>query len=91
MVCCLGICPFRPPVTPVNVPTPVKTIGLGKSAATTHQMEIKPHESITAVFVVTGSNKNIESAMASFDDISKNHDQLLQDKQAHYTAIINRG
>ena len=75
----------------VNVLTPIETIGLGRSASTTHEMEIKPNESITAVFFVAGSDKNIESAVASYDDISKNYDQMLRDKQAHYASIVNRG
>jgi hypothetical protein len=74
----------------MNVPTPITTIGLGKSASSTHHMEIKPDESMTAVFVVAGSDKNIESALASYGDISKNDDRLLSDKKAHYSSIINR-
>ena len=74
----------------VNVPTPIETMGLGKSASTTHLIEIKPNESIAAVFFVTGSNKNIESAVASYDDISKNYDTMLRDKQAYYASVVNR-
>jgi hypothetical protein len=37
---------------------PIKTIGLGKVASVTYQLEIKPHQAITAVFVVSGSNQN---------------------------------
>ena len=74
----------------VDVPTPTKTIGLGKSASSTYQVMIKPNELITAVFVITGSTTTGESALASYEDIVKNGDQLLRDKQAHYAAIINR-
>ena len=32
---------------------PVETIGLGKAASATYPLEIKPHQTITAVFVVS--------------------------------------
>lgn len=73
-----------------NVPTPIETIGLGKSASSTHRLSIKPNERVTVVFVVTGSHKSIESAIASYEDISKNQDRLLREKQAYYASIINR-
>lgn len=74
-----------------NVPTPIETMGLGRSASTTHEIEIKPNESITSIFFVAGSDKNVESAVASYDDLSKNYDQMLRDKQAHYESIVTRG
>ena len=74
----------------VNVPTPTETIGLGKSASSTHRVTIKPNETITVLFVITASTKNSESAFARYEDILKNQDRLLREKQAYYAAIINR-
>lgn len=70
--------------------TPVETIGMGKPASTTHQMEIKPNESVEAVFVISGSNRSLETAMSSYNDIFKNYKKLLTDKQAYYASIIDR-
>ncbi|MVM33456.1 amylo-alpha-1,6-glucosidase [Spirosoma sp. HMF4905] len=74
----------------LNVPTPTETIGLGKSASSTHRVTIKPNEQITAVFVIAGSTKNSESALASYEAILKNQDRLLAEKKAYYASIINR-
>ncbi|WP_460963170.1 alpha-L-rhamnosidase-related protein [Spirosoma litoris] len=74
----------------LNVPTPTETIGLGKSASSTHSVVLKPNEHLTAVFVVAGSTKTSEMALASYEAILKNRNQLLREKQAHYAAIINR-
>lgn len=74
----------------IDLPTPTETIGLGKSAVSTHAIELKANQTITVVFVVTGSNKNANSALASYEDISKNHVKMLSDKQGHYRSLINR-
>jgi hypothetical protein len=41
---------------------PIETIALGKTVSATYSLEIKPHQTITAVFVVSGSNKDLETA-----------------------------
>jgi hypothetical protein len=69
---------------------PVETIGLGKTASATHQLEIKPHETITAVFVVSGSDKYLETAQKSYETILKDREKLLNEKKQHYAAIIHR-
>lgn len=69
---------------------PVETSGLGKAASGTYQLTIKPHETITAVFVVSGSDKDFETAQKNYDLIFKNHQQLLKEKKQYYAAIINR-
>jgi glycogen debranching enzyme len=74
----------------VNAPVPIHTIGLGVSASTSHHFTLKPDESMSATFVIAGSNISMESALAAYDDISKNHDRMLNEKQAHYASIIDR-
>jgi hypothetical protein len=69
---------------------PVETIGLGKAASTTYQLEIKPHQSITTVFVISGSDNSLQTAQGNYETILKNHEQLLSEKKQHYIAIINR-
>ena len=74
----------------LNVPAPVKTIGMGRTAASNYLLEIEPNQSTTVVFVITGSNKNAETALASYQAISKSHLRLLQEKQAYYSTLLNR-
>jgi len=69
---------------------PIETNGLGRAASATYQLEIKAHEVFNAVFVIGGSNKNLETARTNYESILKNYTQLLNDKKNHYTAIIRR-
>jgi hypothetical protein len=70
--------------------SPVETIGLGKAASATYALEIKPGQTITALFVVSGSNKDLETAQKNYQAILKDHEQLLSEKKQHYAAIIRR-
>lgn len=67
---------------------PFETIGLGKAASTNYQIEIKPLEAFVIVFVISGSNKNLESAHANYKDLVRNYAPLLQEKKRHYENII---
>jgi len=69
---------------------PVETMGLGKTASSTYELEIKPHQTITAVFVISGSNKNLETAQRNYETILKNHELLLNKKKQYYASIIQR-
>jgi hypothetical protein len=69
---------------------PVETMGLGKAASATYQLEIKPHQTITVVFVVSGSNKDLATAQQNYETILNNREQLLNEKKQHYAAIIHR-
>src|SRR5262249_42016038 len=70
--------------------TSFKTAGLGKAASIAYQLEIKPHASITAVFVVSGSNHDLETAQKNYETILKNHERLLDKKKQFYGSIIRR-
>jgi len=69
---------------------PVQTIGLGKAASVTYRLQIKAQETVTAVFVVSGSNKDFETAQKNYEMILKNYNRLLKEKQQRCVAIINR-
>ena len=69
---------------------PVETIGLGKAASVTYPVQIKPGNTVTAIFVVSGSNRDLQTAQKTYETILKNHEQLLQEKKEHYATIINR-
>ncbi len=69
---------------------PIETNGLGKTVSATYSIEIGPHQTITAVFVVSGSNKDLVTAQKNYETILKNHGQLLNEKKQYYAAIIHR-
>src|SRR5215831_13596059 len=69
---------------------PVETIGSGKAASATYLLEIKPHQTITAVFAISGSNRNAATAQKNYELILKNHEQLLNEKKQRYAAVIRR-
>ncbi|PWT71524.1 MAG: amylo-alpha-1,6-glucosidase [Bacteroidetes bacterium] len=69
---------------------PVQTRGLGKAASTTYRLQLKPHETVTAVFVVSGSDKDLVTAQNNYEMVLKNHNQLLEEKEQQSVAIINR-
>jgi GH15 family glucan-1,4-alpha-glucosidase len=69
---------------------PVETMGLGKAASANYLLEIGPHKVLTLVFVISGSNKNLETAQTNYQCIFKNYRQLLIEKKQHYAAVIRR-
>jgi hypothetical protein len=73
-----------------NDVAPVETIGLGKAASGTYELDIKPNQTITAVFAISGSHKDLETAQKNYETILQNHEQLLDEKKQHYAAIIRR-
>ncbi len=83
-------CPLRVISHNTEAVAPVETIGLGKSTSATYGLEIQPHQTITAVFVVSGSNKDLETAQKNYETILKDYEQLLKEKKQHYAAIIQR-
>ena len=66
------------------------TRGSGKSAATGYKIKIKPGETVSATFLISGSNTSKETALNAYKDLKENHIQLLTDKILHYKAIDNR-
>ena len=40
--------------------------------------------------MISGSNKNLETAQENYERILKNYEQLLNEKKQHYAAIIRR-
>ena len=74
----------------VGAIAPVETMGLGKAASSTYRLQIKPHETKTVVFVVSGSNNDFETARKNYETILKNYGRLLKEKQQRSVDIIRR-
>jgi glycogen debranching enzyme len=75
---------------PVAAPASIHTQGQGVAAATQYRVAIGPHGSATLTFVIAGSATDQAAALETYDDLAAHHARLLQDKQAHYAAIIRR-
>ncbi|MFL5740845.1 MAG: trehalase family glycosidase [Flavisolibacter sp.] len=69
---------------------PIETMGMGQTASISYRLTIEPQQTLTAVFVITGSNKDFSTAHANYENILKNYRQLLNRKKEHYAAIIHR-
>lgn len=74
----------------VGTIAPVETMGLGKAASSTYRLQIRPHETKTVVFVVSGSNNDFETAQKNYETILKNYGRLLKEKQQRSVDIIRR-
>jgi glycogen debranching enzyme len=66
------------------------TKGPGKSTGVQYGITIKPGESVTSIFLVSGSNSSLESAMSVFNDLKLNYKNLLENKVIYYKEIENR-
>ena len=66
------------------------TRGQGRSASTRYMLKIKPGESITSEFFVSGSNISMESALNVYKDLELNYKLLLKNKILHYKRIDDR-
>ncbi|TMI67632.1 MAG: hypothetical protein E6H09_23965 [Bacteroidetes bacterium] len=60
------------------------------SQSATYKFEIKPHQVLAFVFVISGSTNNLETAQTNYDSILKNYKQFLNEKKQLYAAIIHR-
>ena len=75
----------------LNVPTYVPTAGSGKSASSRYNVSLRNGKTTEVSFVIAGSIKSLDDALASFNDISKNRETLLDKKKSHYADVIMRG
>lgn len=74
----------------VNAATPVETKGMGKAASATYQVVINAKQTVTVTFVVSGSNKDQQTAERNYEDILKTYPSLLTTKKQYYNTIIRR-
>ena len=74
----------------VASPESLSTSGLGVTATSRHSIPVEPHDSSTLTLVFAGSNATRSAAESAFVFLARHHDELLQKKQAHYAALIDR-
>jgi Bacterial alpha-L-rhamnosidase 6 hairpin glycosidase domain len=73
-----------------NAIGPIETKGMGRAASATYQIEVKPHQTFTVVFVISGSDKDLPTAQANYKAILNSYPGLLGEKKQHYAAIVRR-
>ncbi|MFL5786684.1 MAG: hypothetical protein ACJ748_01410, partial [Flavisolibacter sp.] len=73
-----------------NAIAPIETIGKGRTASVSCRVVMKPFQTLSVVFVISGSNKDLLTALSNNKSILKNYRQLLNKKKEYYAAIIHR-
>jgi glycogen debranching enzyme len=71
-------------------PEPLRTAGLGVTAASRHSLEVGPRDSSTLIFVIAGSPTDEAAALRTFAWVADHHTRLLEEKKARYAALLSR-
>jgi len=69
---------------------PIRTSGMGVSAASRYSLSVPPHGTSTLRFVIAGSATDGKAAVDTYQYLAKHHASLLARKQAYYASIITR-
>jgi glycogen debranching enzyme len=74
----------------IEHPDPIRTNGLGITAASSHRITVGAHATSTLTFIVSGSTTSQSDALAVYDYLSQHRAALLAEKVAHYGSLIGR-
>jgi glycogen debranching enzyme len=77
-------------VRPIAHPPPIRTSGLGVTAASQYSLSVDPHSTATLTFVIAGSPSDKNAAVNTYEYLVANHASLLRKKKEHYASIIER-
>jgi Bacterial alpha-L-rhamnosidase 6 hairpin glycosidase domain len=75
---------------PIATPPPIRTRGMGITAASRYSLAVAPHSTSTLTFVIAGSAIDENAAVDTYKYLAKNHASLLARKKEHYASIIER-
>jgi hypothetical protein len=75
---------------PTAARPPVRTRGMGATAASRYSLSVDPHGSSTLTFVIAGSATDKDAALDTYRYVARNHAGLLQAKKRHYASILER-
>ncbi|HEV7367127.1 MAG TPA: hypothetical protein VGN76_14880 [Gemmatimonadales bacterium] len=75
---------------PVPDPEPIKTSGMGVTAASRYRVSVAPHGSSTLTFVFAGSATGAKAAESAYAYLARNYVSLLARKQTHYASLLRR-
>jgi glycogen debranching enzyme len=79
-----------PDAQPIANPRPIRTHGMGVTAASRYDLAVDQHGTFTLTFVIAGSTTDKNAAENTYRYLARNHAHLLAEKQAHYASIIER-
>jgi glycogen debranching enzyme len=71
-------------------PEPIRTRGIGVTAASRHTVSVDPLGTSTLTFVVAGSARAGNAAEEAYRYLARHHRSLLAKKKAHYASIVER-
>jgi glycogen debranching enzyme len=77
-------------VQPIAAPSPIRTRGIGTTAASRHSLSVDPHGTSTLTFVIAGSATDKDAALSTYKHLAKNHARLLEATKRHYASILER-
>jgi len=75
---------------PIPHPPPIRTNGMGVTAASEYNLLVNPHDTSTLIFVIAGSPSDKNAAVTTYKYLVANHASLLRKKEEHYASIIER-
>ena len=75
---------------PVANPQPLRTSGMGVTAASRYSLSVAPRDTTTLTFVIAGSATDQNAAVNTYRDLARNYASLLAKKERHYRSIIER-
>jgi glycogen debranching enzyme len=76
--------------TRVLHPDSIQTRGSGVTAASRYHLSVAPHDSATLTFVIAGSDRSEQDALASYRGIARDHARLLEQQRRRYAALLDR-
>jgi glycogen debranching enzyme len=75
---------------PLANPQPIRTSGMGVTAASRYSLSVDRNSTATLTFVIAGSATKKAAAISTYKYLAKNHARLLAEKKRHYASIIGR-
>jgi glycogen debranching enzyme len=75
---------------PIARPQPIRTGGMGVTAASRHTLTISPHGTSTLTFIIAGSATDSTAAVSAYEYLARHQASLLARKKARYAALIER-
>jgi glycogen debranching enzyme len=75
---------------PLTPPLPIRSSGMGVTAASRYSLSVDPHSTSTLTFVIAGSATDQAAAVKAYTFLTSHHASLLATKEALYASIIDR-
>ncbi|HKU62338.1 MAG TPA: hypothetical protein VJQ44_14025 [Gemmatimonadales bacterium] len=75
---------------PLTHPPPIRTGGMGVTAASRYRLSVAPHGTAILTFVVAGSTTARQTAIDTYHTLSRHYDRLLATQKANYQALLRR-